>query len=290
MKNKISEHYDSLTKQQKKIASYILDNMNDVIFDNVTFLAEQTGTSVASVVRFANALGYSGFPQLKEDLINYYKNQMDIADRFKRTIDNLPEGRPTYAAITESEVQYLQKSVNTLDQKAFDQAVDYICEAHKLYVFGNNSNESLANNLWFRLDRLGLEVVQLSQSGHNLIERLFRLTQKDVIVVLDFFTPSLDTTRIHELYPRSKAKIISITDTSNPVMIKNSTVVLSAKRGSPEFFNSHVVPTAIINALVIAVAHELGQPALDRLKQLSKLREAYSYPPLDNSMRLENIY
>jgi DNA-binding MurR/RpiR family transcriptional regulator len=290
MKNKISEQYESLTKQQKKIASYILDNMNDVIFDNVTFLAEQTGTSVASVVRFANALGYSGFPQLKEDLINYYKNQMDIADRFKRTIDNLPEGRPTYAAITESEVQYLQKSVNAIDQHAFDQAVDYICGARKLYVFGNSSNESLANNLWFRLDRLGMEVVQLSQSGHNLIERLFRLTQDDVIVVLDFFTPSLDTTRIHELYPRNKAKIVSITDTHNPVMIKNSAVVLSAKRGSPEFFNSHVVPTAIINALVIAVAHELGQPALDRLKQLSRLREMYSYPPLDNSMRLENLY
>lgn len=290
MKNKISEYYDSLTKQQKKIASYILDNMNDVIFDNVTFLAEQTGTSVASVVRFANALGYSGFPQLKEDLINYYKNQMDIADRFKRTIDNLPEGRPSYATITESEVQYLQKSVHTLDQRAFDQAVDYICGARNLYVFGNSSNECLANNLWFRLDRLGLEVVQLSQSGHTLIERLFRLTQDDVIVVLDFFTPSLDTTRIHELYPRNEAKIVSITDTHNPVMIKNSAVVLSAKRGSPEFFNSHVVPTAIINALVIAVAHELGQPALDRLKQLSKLRETYSYPPLDNSMRLENIY
>ena len=71
MKNKISEHYESLTRKQKKIANYILDNMNDVIFDNVTFIAEQTGTSVASVVRFTNALGYQGFPQLKDDLINY---------------------------------------------------------------------------------------------------------------------------------------------------------------------------------------------------------------------------
>ncbi|MCF7947053.1 MAG: MurR/RpiR family transcriptional regulator [Spirochaetia bacterium] len=289
MKNKISEQYDSLTKQQKKIATYILDNMNDVIFENVTFLAEQTGTSVASVVRFANALGYDGFPQLKEDLINYYKNQMDIADRFKRTIDNLPEGRPSFAAISQSEVDYLQKAVSTLDQNAFDQVVDLICAAQKVYVFGNSSNESLANNLWFRLDRLGLEVLQLSQSGHCLIERLFKLNADDVIVVFDFFTPSLDTTRIHELHERNRAKIISVTDTINPSMIKNSTVVLHAKRGSPENFNSHVVPSAIINALVIAVAHELGQPAIDKLKELSKLREVFSYPPLDNSMRLENI-
>ena len=287
MRNKISTYYDSFTKQQKKIANYILDNMNDVIFDNVTYLAEQTGTSVASVVRFANALGYSGFPQLKEDLINYYKNQMDIAARFERTIEGLPEGRPTFASITQPEVEYLQRAVQNLDQEAFNQAVDLLLKAETVYVFGNSSNECLANNLWFRLDRLGIPVVQLSQSGLCLVERLFKMKQEDVIIVLDFFTPSIDTTRIHELHEVNKTKIISITDTMNPSMVKNSAIVLHAKRGSPEFFNSHVVPTAIINALVIAAAHELGQPAMEKLKALSKFRESYSYPPLNNSLKLE---
>ncbi len=289
MKNKISEHYENLTRKQKKIANYILDNMNDVIFDNVNFIAEQTGTSVASVVRFANALGYQGFPQLKEDLITYYKNQMDIAERFKRTIDNLPEGRPRFADITLSEVEYLRKATVAIVQKDFDRAVDLICQSDKVYIFGNGSNECLANNLWFRLDRLGIDVIQLSQSGHCLVERLYKVKREDAIVVFDFFTPSLDTTRIHELHQRNAAEIISITDTNNPNMIKNSSVVLHAKRGSPEFFNSHVVPTAIINALIIAVAHELGDPAVEKLKELSQLREAYSYPPLDNSIRLENL-
>lgn len=286
MKNKISLQYDSLTRQQKKIANYILDNMNDVIFDNVTYLAGQIGTSVASIVRFANALGYSGFPQLKEDLISYYKNQMDIADRLKRTIDELPDGRPTFAGITSSEIQYLQKAVDNLNQEAFGSAVDLIINAEKIYIFGNSSNECLSNNLWFRLDRLGLDVVQLSQSGHCLVEMLYKIGSEDLIIIFDFFSPSLDTTRIHELTKRKNAKIISITDTMNPGMIKNSNVVLYAKRGSPEYFNSHVVPVAIINALIISTAHELGQPCLDRMKDLSKLREKYSYLPLSNSMKL----
>jgi hypothetical protein len=46
------------------------------------------------------------------------------------------------------------------------------------------------------------------------------------------------------------------------------------------------VPTAIINALVIAVARNLGEPAVVNLRKLSKLREKYSYPPLINSIRL----
>ena len=72
-------------------------------------------------------------------------------------------------------------------------------------------------------------------------------------------------------------------------MINNSSVILHAKRCSPEYFNSYVVPTAIINALVIAVAHELGEPVIDKLKELSTLREAFSYPPLDNILSLENL-
>lgn len=214
---------------------------------------------------------------------------MDIADRFKRTIDSLPEGRPSFADITLSGVEYLMKAIGSVVQKDFDRVADFICKVKKVFVFGNSSNEYLANNLWFCLDRLGLEVVQLSQSGLCLIERLFKLTSEDVIVLFDFFTTSMDTTRIQGLNTKNQARIISVTDTNNPNMVKNSSVILHAKRGSPEYFNSHVVPTAIINALVIAVAHELGEPAIDKLKKLSKLREAYSYPPLDNSIRLENL-
>lgn len=288
IKEKIASQYEQFTRQQKKISAYILDHMNEVIFYNVTLLAKQAGTSVASVVRFANTLGYSGFPQLRDDLIEFYKEQMDIADRFKRTIDQLSEGPSSYEAITSSEVHYLQQSIHDLDQKAFEEAVDIICHAERVYIYGNSSNECLANNLWFRLDRLGLDIVQLSESGHCLVERLFKMKDEDAVVVFDFYTPSVDTTRVHELTKGKKTKVISVTDTINPAMISNSSVVLNAKRGSPENFNSHVVPIAIINALVIAIAHELGPEPLATLKELSKLRENYSYPPLSNSMKLEN--
>jgi len=287
VKNKITTHYKILTPQQKKIANYILDNMNDVIFNNVSYLAEMAETSVASVIRFAQALGYPGFPQLKEDLIQYYKSQMDIAERFKRTIENLPEGHPSYADITRSEIAYLERSINELDQGSFDHAVELMCSAERLYIFGNGSNECLANNLFFRLHRLGMKVEQLSQSGHCLVERLFKINPQDVIVIFDFFSPSIDTSRIHELKQSSSYTIISITDTGNPQMTKKSDLVLNAKRGSSKFFHSHVVPTAIINALIIAVARALGDPAVENLKRLSHLREKYSYPPLSNSIRLE---
>jgi len=289
IKTKIISQYDHLTKQQKIIAECILDNLDEVIFDNITELAARTESSVASIVRFATTLGYAGFPQMREDLIKLYKERMDIADRFKRTLERLPHGIPSYADITGSEVEYLQKSIKELDQEAFNKAVHLICNSNRVFIFGNSANECLANNLWFRLDRLGLNTFQVSNSGHSLVERVFRMKSDDVIVAFDFLTPSLDITRIHELSARSGTKIISITDTSNPDMIRNSEIVLRARRGSPEFFNSQVVPSAITNALVIAVTFERGQASIDYLKELSKIREAYSYSPLKNSMKIENF-
>ena len=73
---KILNTYDSLPKQQKKIADFIVLNINEVVFFSITMLASELSVSEATIVRFAQNLGYKGFPELKKDLVHYYQNYL----------------------------------------------------------------------------------------------------------------------------------------------------------------------------------------------------------------------
>ena len=81
--SQIHEAYDRLPKKQKKIADYISSNVQEVIFYSISELAAVLETSEAAVVRFAQNLGYSGYPQLRKILIQYYKEHLSAANRIK---------------------------------------------------------------------------------------------------------------------------------------------------------------------------------------------------------------
>ena len=59
---------DNLTKNEEKLSKYILENVNEVIYDSIQSIAYKTNTSPAAIIRFSKKLGYNGFSELKVDL------------------------------------------------------------------------------------------------------------------------------------------------------------------------------------------------------------------------------
>ncbi len=272
---KILSHYDSFSGLQKKIADYIVSNLGEVVFASVTSLSERLGVSDATIVRFAQELGYSGFPELKEELIKYYKIYLDPAIRLEKYIDDTGEEKLTYETITRREIKYLEESIKTINEGVFAKAVEMICTTEKLYIFGTGSNEPLSSHLAYRLARFGLNVTLISVSGRNLFEKLLHVKKNDLMIAFAFYKPSLDFQRVMSISKEKGVKVILITDSHIPPMIKNATLVLYAKRGPFGSFHSPLVPMAITNALIIEAANRLGDKAIESLKQLDEMRKKY---------------
>lgn len=113
--NRILEKYDNLPKQQKKIADYIISRYDEVVFYSITKLASTLQVSEATVVRFAQNLGHKGFPELKEDLVKYYREYLTPGERMKRSIEELPDDPLQYKGRVLREIQLLQDSMQALD-------------------------------------------------------------------------------------------------------------------------------------------------------------------------------
>ena len=79
----LAERCDTLPKTQRVLARHVLRNYQSVAFATITELARQTGVSEASVVRFANALGYSGYPALQKEIRRIVRADLKGTDRLR---------------------------------------------------------------------------------------------------------------------------------------------------------------------------------------------------------------
>ena len=66
LESQIRDRYESLSKRLKQVAKYILDNSNSIVFDTVAVIAERADVPPSTLIRFANAFGYSGFNEMKQ--------------------------------------------------------------------------------------------------------------------------------------------------------------------------------------------------------------------------------
>jgi len=62
----ISSRFDEFSRSQKDVAQYVVDHLDEVAFHTAEELARRANTSSSTVVRFAQALGFEGFPELQE--------------------------------------------------------------------------------------------------------------------------------------------------------------------------------------------------------------------------------
>jgi DNA-binding MurR/RpiR family transcriptional regulator len=279
--DKILANYEKLSSLHKKIADYIVSNIHEAVFFSVTKLAKSSGISEATIVRFAKKIGYEGFMDFKQDLVTYFKEFMKIDGRIRQSIDVISKARLSYEELTRKEIQFLESSIRSIDDEVYYEAIRAICGAETTYIFGNDLNVSLANDLCYRLSRFKLRATSTSISGHSVFEKLLLINSKDIAIIFDFYKPSIDFRRLMDILEEKQVPVILITDTRVPPMLKSARIVLYAERGPNDLFNSQVVPVAVSNALVVGVAYELGDNAVEALKELSEMHKNYSFNQLE---------
>lgn len=275
--NRLTEEYDSFSKQQKKIADYIVAHYDEFIFSSISDLSKAIGSSEATIVRFAQRLGYSGFTEFKNDLVSYYSKYLTPAERIKRSISDDQDRDFSYKSITETELKFIQESIYSVDEEVFQKVVEIIGTCDTVHVFGNGPNRALADHMCFRLNRFKLKTQLISSSGIRLFEDLLRVDKKDFVLIFSFYKPSIDFRRLTEVLTEKEIRMALVTDTLTPPMINVGPLILYGRRGRLGYFNSALVPLAISNALILAVANYLGDKVVNALKELEEMRKEHYY-------------
>ncbi len=270
---RLEDHLPNLTKSQQRIASYLLDSYDEACFLPLADLAERLDVSEATLVRFARAIGFGGFRELRRCLQGLFRDQVTPASRLQHKLGELASSQGhVLTKVLDMEVQYLTEASQSVDLADFDRAVDILLSGQRIFVFGSGPSGILANLAEWRLRRLDILTITMTESGRHLLEKLQLLQAGDVVLVNGFHHVSTEIAAVLDHAQATGCRSILITDTLGPLLRGKPDIILAARRGPVSTFHSLTVPMSILNALILAVAMAKPDESLAALNRLQELR------------------
>jgi DNA-binding MurR/RpiR family transcriptional regulator len=269
----ITEHFKDLTKSEKLIANYLRKNQDEAAFLSAAELATSLDLSEATIVRFARTVGFDSYPAMRELLQENFRRRVTHSARLRSRLDDLREAGDLFEKVTVSEIDYLTQALQTVDRESLAQAVTFMLERDRIFIFGTGPSVTLVHLLNLRLTRFGKTAVSLTTAGRETLEPLLLMTDRDLLFAIGFFdvNPTLQT--VLDYAEEMNCPTILLTDTLGSVIGEKADIVLAAKRGPVSAFHSLVVPMTIINTLLLEIANQSQEVVIPNLDKLDQLRE-----------------
>ncbi|VUS85233.1 MurR/RpiR family transcriptional regulator [Klebsiella pasteurii] len=275
LQDEIRRRYDTLSKRLKQVARYILDNSNSVAFDTVASIAQQADVPPSTLIRFANAFGFSGFNEMKQmfkqHLMEETANYTERARLFRQTTtdDATPPETPTEILnmFTMVNTQALQQLAMQTSGDDLKRAVALLAEAENIYVIGLRRSFSVASYLTYALRHLDRKAFLIDGLGGMFTEQLSLVGPKDVVVAVSFSPYAREVVELVELGAQRKARQIAITDSQVSPLAAFSDVCFVVREAQVDGFRSQVASLCLAQTLAVSLALNSSKDA--ETKQLA---------------------
>ncbi|MCI7149321.1 MurR/RpiR family transcriptional regulator [Bariatricus sp. HCP28S3_E4] len=272
---RLEEKYPKLSKGQKRLTDYIRQNYDKAAFMTASKLGEAVGVSESTVVRFASQLGYKGYPEFQKALGELVRTKLNSIQRMEVTYGRITQSE-ILETVLQSDIDKIKMTMESIDQQAFELAVDTILNAKRIYVVGIRSCAPLANFLSFYLNLICENVISVhTNSSSEIFEQLIRINEEDVIIGISFPRYSMRTLKALEFASNRKAKVITLTDSVHSPMNLYSSCNLIARSDMASIVDSLVAPLSVINALVVALCMKKQKEVIQTLETLEDIWDEY---------------
>ncbi|MBU5426626.1 MurR/RpiR family transcriptional regulator [Tissierella pigra] len=251
----IQNSFNNLSKGQRLIAEFIINNYDKAAFMTAASLGETVNVSESTVVRFANTLGYNGYRELQKELQELVKNKLTTVQRLTM-VNKYSSKENALKAVMEKDIENIGKTIHEMEYGAFQEAIDLILNAENVYILGLRSSSFLSGYLGFYLNFLIKRVTVIASGPNDVFEQLLKADSKDVIIGISYPRYSKRTLEALEFCKDKGCKIISITDSLISPASKYSDIALIAGSDMLSLVDSLVAPMSLINALIVSIAME----------------------------------
>ena len=271
----IEERFDGFSKGQKSIAQYILEHYEKAAFMTAAQLGNLAAVSESTVVRFADELGYAGYPALRRALRELVHTNLTSFQRVE-VADTIIGDKDVLEQVLISDAEKIRKTLDSIDRTAFNAAVDNIIRAKRIYIIGVRSSATLAGFLHYNLQMVfdNLTLVQTT-SGNEMLEQIMRVGEGDVVIAISFPRYSKRIIKAVEFAKSNGADVVALTDRVTSPIAKEADQLLTANSDMASFVDSLVAPLSIINAIVAAVTRKKRDEITERLKKLEEIWDEY---------------
>ena len=269
--SKVNEKYNGMTHAQKTVANYVGEHPDDIAFCTLETLAAKINVSTTTVIRFARAMGYSGFSDMQDEV----KREMQTKSTLPERLDDLISSRGgedlTLQSCFATDMDNLNQTLNGLDPQELKKAVDMISGANRIYILGMRSSFSLAHYLTSRLGEIKRNVSFVQSTGMIYPEEVVSAGEGDVCIAYVF--PRYSKTALNILaWMRSYGvKVILFTSMNDLPIRSYGDLCFNCAINSTSCKNSLTAPMCLTNYLVAELANQNYDEAHEVLSRTEEL-------------------
>ena len=273
MIDRLNQSGKRLSKGHRKIAQYIVEHYDKAVFMTASRLGECVGVSESTVVRFASAMGYEGYPQLQRALQELVSHRLTANQRFEMSTEIDPSA--ALGIVLKSDMQNLRATLEQLDNAVFDDVVRRLLSARSIYVMGLRSAAPLAQFMGYYLNYIFDNVHLVSSGATDVFEEISKLKEDDILVGISFPRYSTRTLEAMRFAKRCGAQVVAITDGPMSPLNDIADATLMARTDMASFVDSLAAPLSVINALLVALGLHRKDALSQHFSKLESIWETY---------------
>jgi len=284
----IQMKFPRLSKGQKLIAEYILKHYDKAAFMTAAKLGISVGVSESTVVRFANELGFSGYPKLQKALQELIKTRLTTVQRIELSNDYVSE-ESALKGVLKSDMENIRATLEKINNRTFEEVVNSIFEAKKIYIIGLRSSTAIAEFFGFYLNLILDNVKVVGYGISDIFEQILNISEDDLVIGIGFPRYASRTIEALNFAHNRGTKVVAITDSLLSPLASKADYTLIAQSNMASFVDSLVAPLSVINALIIAVGlreKEKISKTFNDLENIWEEYQVYSYVDKDENNNL----
>jgi len=269
----IQARFDECSRSQKDVAQYIVDHLDEAAFQTAEELARRANTSSSTVVRFSQALGFEGFPELQAAAREEYrrvhtktepKNGAGAAAGSSTPLFSLDQNE-FESALTADHLN-VEETARKVSRSSVEALIEAIVSAEKVLVAGTDQMAFFASYLRHLLMLLDLRVDVVASPSQEALSRLGRIDSGTLVIGLSAGRPHPLVVRAMKLARHRKARTAAITDATLSEVAKLAQIKLYYSSNSPTYVRSHTALLSMIQALAYGVYAQDSAQYDDRIK------------------------
>jgi DNA-binding MurR/RpiR family transcriptional regulator len=248
----IQERFEEFSRSQKDVARYIVDHLDEAAFLTAEELARRASTSSSTVVRFSQALGFEGYPELQQSAIEEYRNTIASSGAANGGALFSFDHSELEGSLT-ADWANLEETARKLTPEQVDASVSALATAQRIVIVGVDQMAFFASYLRHTLSLLDIRSEIVASTGGESLQRLGRIDEETLVITLSAGRAHPLLLRAMKLAVHRGARTLAISDASMSEVGEHAELTLYFSSNSPSFTRSN---TALM-ALVQALAHGL---------------------------------
>ncbi len=269
LRTEIAREYDNLSPRLKQVASYVLDNPNDVALETLSIIAGRCNVQPSTIVRFAKAFGYSGASEMqrlfRDDILSAAPSPSysDRIRQFRERSDEV-DWSSAYNVMqdfAESNIIALEHLRDVVRKEDLDRSIELMHRAHTVYLAGVRRAFPVAAYLAYSLGHVEKRAFLLDGVAGMTSEQTWMLSREDVVIAVSFRPYAKDTAAVAERAAGNGAPLIAISDSRLSPIARDADVCFEIKDAEVRQFRSLTASMCLAQTLVISYAYKYG---LDR--------------------------